>query len=182
MRRLGALLALCAVAACGGESAPAAQRTTIDERAGTYRGVGLLDTRREVERRFGRARVTESGPFEPLDMDFYDAMLPPSPGYGKGAAAIWRFKSLVIDSYGGKAFTVAITAPDALTRQRVGVGSTQEQVRAKYAGLKCGIANEGTEWPEIPYCTGRVAPGRHIWFGGEPVRSVVLSRKTLIRP
>jgi len=175
------VLALCAVAACGGDSAPAAQRVTVDERAGTYRGVGLLDTRRELERRFGRARVTKDGPFEPLNMDFYDAMLPPSPSYTTGEHAFWRFQDVAVDAYDGKTFTLAVTAQNAVTKQRVGVGSTREQVVAKYPGLKCGVANEGTEWPEIPYCTGRVSPGRYIWFGGDPVRSVVLSRKTLIR-
>ena len=181
MRNFGLLL-LCALAACG-EDAPATQRVTVDERAGTYRGVGLLDTRREVERRLGRARVTQDGPFEPLNMDFYDAMFPTSPGYPAHhkTYAIWRFTDAAIDAYDGKAFTFVVTAQDAVTKQRVGVGNTLEEVRAKYAGLQCGVANEGAEWPEIPYCTGRVAPGRHIWFGGDPVRSVGLSRKPLFR-
>lgn len=152
---------------------------TIDERAGTYRGVGLLDTRREVERRFGRARVTKDGPWEPLDIDFYDAGLPTSSGYTTGAVAIWRFKSAAIVSYGGKTFTFAITTVDALTRRRVGVGSTLEQVRMKYPMLRCDIANEGTEYPTYPYCAGRVAPGRYVWFGRDPVRSVTLSRKAM---
>jgi hypothetical protein len=37
-----------------------------------------------------------------------------------------------------------------VTKQRIGVGSTREQVLAKYPAMKCGVANEGTEWPEIP--------------------------------
>ena len=152
---------------------------TIDERAGTYRGVGLLDTRRTVERRFGRAQVTKDGPWEPLDIDFYDAALPTSSGYTTGAHAVWRFKSVAIVSYGGKAFTMAVTAPGAITRRRVGVGSTLAQVRAQYSGLRCDIANEGTEYPMYPYCAGRVARGRYAWFGGDPVRSVTLSRKTM---
>ena len=111
--------------------------------------------------------MNKDGPFEPLNMDFYDAMFPTSPGYPANhkTNAIWRFTDAAIDAYDGKAFTFVITARDAVTKQRVGVGNTLEEVRAKYAGLKCGVANEGAEWPEIPYCTGRVAPGRHIWFG-----------------
>jgi hypothetical protein len=26
-----------------------------------------------------------------------------------------------------------------------------------------------------PACTGRVAASRHIWFGGDPIRSIALS-------
>src|SRR5690349_8696627 len=104
-------------------SALAFASPTIDEREGTYRGVGLLDQRRTLERRFGRAKVTKDGPWEPLDIDFYDAGLPTSSGYTSGAVAIWRFRSAAIVSYGGKTFTMAVTTSDAITRRGVGVGS-----------------------------------------------------------
>ena len=155
--------ALCALACAPG-------RVTIDERAGTYRGVGLLDTRREVERRLGRARVTKDGPFEPLNMDFYDAMLPTSSGYPANhkTNAIWRFTSTRRSTaYDGKAFTFVVTARDAVTKQRVGVGNTLEEVRAKYADVAVrdreqgrGVAGRIRTAPGASRQVGRVVRAR----------------------
>jgi hypothetical protein len=176
----------CALTGCGGAEAeppsrPAAAAATIDELRGTYRGVGLGDTRRKLERRLGRARVTRDGPFQPIGDDYYDVALPPTLDYpsSSGHSGIWRFRRAVVDAYDRRAFSLALTAPDAVTRRGVGVGSSLDDVRAAYPGARCGIANEGTEYPTSPFCTARVDAGRYVWFGGDPVLSVTLSRKPI---
>ena len=175
-------MALCALTACGGDSAPAAQRVTIDERAGTYRGVGLLDTRRTVERRFGRAQVNKDGPFEPLNMDFYDATLPTSSGvHDRRPTRSGASRPSRSTAYDGKTFTMAVTAPDAMTqaarrrRQHAGAGA------GEVPGAAVRHRQRGHRVPDV----SRTAPGashRRVtsWFGGDPVRSVMLSRKTLM--
>ena len=140
MRRIACLaVALCAFAGCHDEplepgKAAAERTTTIDERAGTYRGVGLGDTRRKLERRFGRARVNDDGTgrFEPIGEAFYDVALPPTVDYPRGhkRAALWRFRGAVVDSYDDRAFTLAITKRDAVTGRGVGVGNDLDAVRA----------------------------------------------------
>ena len=44
-----------------------------------------------------------------------------------------------------------------------------------YPDLHCGTANEGTEYITFPYCGGRIAPQRYVWFGEDPIRSISLS-------
>ena len=64
----------------------------------------------------------------------------------------------------------AVTAPDAMTqpacRRRQ---HARAQVRAKYAGLQCGIANEGAEWPDdTRTAPGASRRGRYIVVRGRP--------------
>jgi hypothetical protein len=55
------------------------------------------------------------------------------------------------------------------------VGDPLDQAKRAYPGLRCGVVNEDTEYVRYPARTGRVAASRHIWFGGDPIRSVALS-------
>jgi hypothetical protein len=69
------------------------------------------------------------------------------------------------------------------TYRGVGIGSTADEMKRvfgpigdpldraaqAYPGLECGEQNEGTENRPYPACTGRVAPERYIWFGGDPI-------------
>ena len=37
------------------------------------------------------------------------------------------------------------------------------------------MKNEDTEYVRFPYCTGRVADDRYIWFGQDPIRSITVT-------
>jgi hypothetical protein len=103
--------------------------------------------------------------------------LPPTPqeAIGRASLYLWRFRdiSLVADRRGAWSFSV--TAEGAATARGVGIGSELAQVKRTYEGLDCGTANEGTEYVQFPYCTGRVAEDRYIWFGEDPVKSITVS-------
>ena len=57
---------------------------------------------------------------------------------------------------------------------RVTIGDQLEPAEAAYR-LRCGTANEGSEYEHFPACTGKIARNRYVWFGGEPIRNVTLA-------
>lgn len=188
-RRVLALLVAAAIAeGCGeGEGVRPASPAgaggvdgppTIDERRGTYRDVGLESTRRQAMRRFGRIRAGIDQPFAPLGKRPLEVGIPPAPRDPPGLdpAQIWRFRDAAIVADRGRAWMIVVSARDARTRRRVGVGSSLAAVRRAYGRARCDIANEGTEYVRFRYCTLRVAPGRHVWFAYDPVRSVTMSK------
>jgi hypothetical protein len=187
LRGRAAPLVLAALAGCGGgdESAPGAAQTepparqvVLDERDGTYRGVGLGSTRAEVERVLGAVRESEEDPFAPLGMLGPEVGTPPSPRNppGAGPEEVWRLRDAALIADDDRAWLLLVSARGTRTRAGVAIGDSLSAVRKAYPRLRCGTANEGTEYVKTPYCAGKIAPGRHIWFGRDPVRSIAVSR------
>lgn len=171
-------------AGCGDDSTRVADGApTINERLGTYRGVGIGSRRAAAVRRFGKVRV---------DLEGYDPLTPLNEGPKNGIApspdtppdvkslALWRFKHVVIAAdQRDRPWLIGVTARDAWTTRGVGIGSSLEEVQRAYPNASCETFNEGTEYYAFPYCTARVAPGRFIWFGEDPVRGITMSRAPL---
>jgi len=72
-------------------------------------------------------------------------------------------------------FVIAILADGSRTSKGVGLGSTGQEVKAAYPGLECGSSNARAEEAPRPFCSGRVATGIHVWFGEDPVKSVLIA-------
>ena len=77
-----ALVATATLAGCGSEPEPpatASGRATIDEREGTYRGVGIGSTKQQARRELGRAESGPTDPLAPIGTDPADVGVPPAP-------------------------------------------------------------------------------------------------------
>jgi hypothetical protein len=186
-RVAAALIAAAALAGCGsGQDSPGSEPgsrgpAAIDERAGTYRGVGIGSTRNEARRVLGRLESKATDPLAPIGPDVPDVGQPlaPQEPRNSGETAIWRFEDAVMAAGRGRAWLVTVATEDAVTGEGVGVGSDLDDVRAAYPDADCATANEGTEYTQFEYCTLRLAPERYLWFGYDPVRSVTISRAPL---
>jgi hypothetical protein len=55
------------------------------------------------------------------------------------------------------------------------VGDTLDEAKAAYPELECGDRPAG-EFATYRYCSGRTAEQRHIWFGGDPITTIGVSR------
>jgi hypothetical protein len=177
---LRAVALLAVLAGCGSDPAPHPP-VTVDEQAGTYRGVGIGSTRAEARRELGRVAGRPTDPLAPIGADALETGIPPSPRDPRPSPGIafWRFDDVVMAAGAGRAWLLAVTKQDAVTRAGVGVGNDLDEVRAAYPDAECGTANEGTEYTQFDYCTLRVAPRRYLWFGYDPVRSITMSREPL---
>ena len=158
----------------------------IDERAGTYRGVGLGDPVPAITQVFGPQRPASD----------YEAMAPfryPEGGnYGPGVLQFGdyepfgptlRYYDVVFTFKGGQGLgAFEVVEPGASTGSGVRIGDPLERARAMYPTLLCGTVNKDTEYEEYAACSGKLGPRRYIWFGGDPIKSITMSTNPLPGP
>ena len=180
--RITAILGLAvALAGCTwvGDRPAGPHHRVIDEYAGTYKGVALGDSTQTVLDVFGRPGET-TGPSTPLGSDFYDGgplMQRNPPGYIRKPTLL-RYDDVAFLStptrYG--VHSIVIDDPQAATQAGVGIGDPLAKAKKAYPTLRCTEEQDGGEYsPDPAKCTGRVADGRFIWFGNDPIRMIALS-------
>lgn len=65
------------------------------------------------------------------------------------------------------------------TLRGVGVGDPLDDAQGKYSGLACHDASDAHGTATFRYCNGKLAPGRFIYFGGDPIGTVATARVPL---
>jgi hypothetical protein len=169
--------------ACGSDSTSAASRSPaqIDERAGTFRGVGLDDTNAAVKRVMGRPAPFH-GDLSPVGHNFYDdgapvaVRKPPQPRHD-GAL---RYRAASFDVADGRVYGVEVVERGAHTLSGDRIGESLRAARKRHPALRCSTAHFGSDFPTFPYCTGKIAPRVYIWIGQDPVASISLARHPFI--
>lgn len=172
-------VACLALTACGGE--PRAPQL-LDEQRGTYRGVGIGATPREVRRVFGARPLANfyREPITPLKREYRDIGaptyldLPCKPGALRAALLRYEYVSFLFCD--GRVYALLVADDPAETTRGVGIGDELDDVRKSYPRLRCDRAPIGEAGPTYPYCIGRVAGRRWtIRFGRDPLASIALS-------
>jgi hypothetical protein len=162
------------------EPAPHAARV-IDELRGTYRGVGLGDSARDIRRVFGRGQEGGDGPFMPLGarnfVEVGGAMFIRTPGFPSTPRTprLLRYQDVSFLLVDDKVYALMIGEARAATQEGLAVGDDIDAVGERYDDLNCDVTEVGDFGDELPYCAGKLAPGRHIWFGQDPIRSITLA-------
>ena len=90
-----------------------------------------------------------------------------------------RYPTITFSTCRGQVHDFGVTSEGATTRGGVAIGDDLDAAKDAYPKLRCGVANEGTEYEEYPYCTGRVAPQRFIWFGDDPIQTITLGARRI---
>ncbi len=154
-------------------------RDLVDLRRGRFGRAGLGSSLAEARKAYpGRMRTGSNEPLAPLGIGLAEHLgpvTPRNPPDTRGNEGVWRFEEVALAAYSRRAWIVTISAERAHTRAGVGVGDSLDEIRSAYPRLRCDVANSGTEYVEYPYCTGKVTRRRHVWFGGDPVRTVTIS-------
>jgi hypothetical protein len=187
-----ALLVSVLVTGCSVSSDPAdlpvAQFERIDEVQGTYGGVGIGDAKEDIWRVFGeKSPVPHNASFQPTGArDFHGpTMIPAETGYAYEDVLFWF---PVGDSDLGRGSPLRgrqtevggfqVTARGAVTLRGIQAGDSLDEAKAAYPEVECRDAPAG-DVATYPACTGRIADERHIWFGGDPIVNISLSRSPM---
>jgi hypothetical protein len=173
---MGRLILLLFVAvACFGCDNQDSPPAPLDLSAGTYGGVGLGSSTSEVRARFGRGESAPNGPAAPLGDEFAQiggALSIPLPNRGRVESRdILRYEDVAFLIADNRVFAIVVTEGGA-------VGESLEEISRQYP-LRCGRTSGG-EYREWPYCVGKFADRRFVWFGEDPVRSITVSETSLL--
>ena len=187
------LLAGVVTSGCAASSSPddlpAAKFAGIDEVDGTYGGVGIGDAREDIWRVFGqKSPAPRSAGLQPTGAgeDFFGpTSIPARTGYVYEDVSFW-FPVANLDLGRGSPLRdkqdeiggFQVTARGAVTLRGIQAGDSLDEAKAAYPGLECRDAPAG-DVATYPACTGRVAEERHIWFGGDPIVNISLSRSPM---
>lgn len=153
-----------------------AHPSTIDDVAGSYRGVGIGDRAAAVRGRLGvprRADDDGQGFAAPLGQSLSDF---DGPRGFDGDLTTWRYRGVAVLLEGSRTQQLVITDPDAETAAGVGIGDSLAVASRRYAHLRCDGVVTGSDAtnPTYPACAGHLAGRTGISFYGDPVQSIVL--------
>jgi hypothetical protein len=159
----------------------------IDERAGTFRGVGLGDRVADVAARLGQpaayANASTTDQFGPLGAnELFDGPSSTDLGSSQGDS-LMRYAHVSFQIRGGRVRAVQIDDHSAATSAGVGPGDSISLVRRAYPRAVCGEDAIHAEPDYIPYPECQVALAAHRWLAffatyrkpGVPVLDVWLS-------
>lgn len=171
---------------CGDDDAPGSDRRAVvlDWRAGTYEGVRLGDTRRQLVQTLGRPGARgRYGPNVPLgerSEEIGSLTNYRSPDIGRGLAPFetLRYQRRVFSTTGGSVTSWGTTDPRARTPEGVRIGDERDVVKRRYPKADCFIQNDDSEYAEYPICRIRVCMGRTLSFGGDPIKSIYLAAES----
>ena len=142
------------------------------------RGVSLGDTRVDVVDALGPTAGSSGSSIAPLGEDFDEIGGPPFIATPGSEHESLRYRDTTVLLSDDRVYGVVTTDEEAETPEGVGVGDNLDVAEDAYPGLACGVARAG-EYRTFPYCGARLRPGRWIWFGQDPIRSIVLTTTEL---
>ncbi len=174
-------LAVAALVSCGQGSSeegdvktPARAVQIVDIKGGSYRDVRLGTGRTELFAEFGESA--------PIAIDEPATTLA-NPEGSDGAPVvildrpfdIYRYQHVVAMFSDRRLRVLLIDDPEAATAEDVAIGDPLDQVKEVYGSPTCGLAQENTEYEPYPACYLKLSPDRHVWFGGDPIRSIEIA-------
>lgn len=162
----------------GGGGSEAPKREVIDERNGTYRGVALgTSTREDIVRRLGEPDEEGGTLIGPIGGDGNTAA-----GYagcrGRRQQNL-RYQEVGFWIGGGVVCLWSTIEEGAATTRGVAIGDPLSAAEEAHSRLDCGVRGRFSEYPVVPYCTGKLGPRRFIWFGGDPIETIEMNTSRL---
>jgi hypothetical protein len=166
-----AALVVLAVAGCGGSSKP----VSVDEQAGTLGGVHFGETAARVKDNLGDPSDDAQG-FFPKGVAYSGPPGIPSPDQGAGTPPqrLHYGKSAYLVSPRAGVYAMATVAKGSTTKAGVAIGDPLAKVSTSFKHIDCGQV-AGGEGPSYDWCRATL-PKAKVFFGGDPIRSITLSR------
>jgi hypothetical protein len=165
---LGALALLLAPGCAGDESGPPLR---VDERRGTVNGVGVGDRVTAMKQTFGEKAAADPyrEPAAPLWVEVGEYEGPSHFGLGP---PFYRYEQVSFFAKQERIVGFMVVAP-AETASGIATGDELDRVPDFYPRARCGEAPRG-DYGHYPACVVRLGPRRFVWFGGDPVSTVMV--------
>jgi hypothetical protein len=144
----------------------------------SFRGVSLEDSRADVVAALGPSPESAGSSIAPLGEAFDDIGGPPFVATPGSTHQSLRYRDTTVLVSDDRVYGILTTDEEAETSEGVGVGDNLEVAEDAYPNLDCGVAS-ASKYRTFPYCGGRLGPRRWIWFGHDPIRSIVLAETEL---
>jgi hypothetical protein len=169
---LGIQASACGASGRSGETRPPV-RGDINPSSGSFAGVAIGDPVGAVQAQFGaQPAARQDEPVIPASDDIGDYQ---GPGSMKSPDEWYRYPGIVVLASRGMVDAIMITAPGTSTIEGLVVGDPLDEATDLYPGLVCGSV-ERESGRRYPACSAELASGRWIWFGGDPVANITLTR------
>jgi hypothetical protein len=149
----------------------------IRELPGSFGRIGLDYSRSTVIGELGIPATRRGSSIAPLGEDFEHIGGPPFIATPGSTHESLRYRKTTVLLSDDRVYGLVITNEEAETAQGVGVGDNLGVVEDAYPSLDCGTAR-AAKYRTFPYCGGSL-DGRWIWFGQDPIRSIVLTTTEL---
>jgi hypothetical protein len=182
------LVAVCALAGCGGSASTGTVATTayrLDEQRGAFRGVTLGAPEHGVVERFGPDRGEPEGPVGPLGDDSFERGTPgtfasspdgPSP---TDRTVFLRYRGMSFGTNDRAVYVIMSSLPGTRTTKGPGVGDRLDAARRAYPELRCAEGTDAHGGAAFPYCGARLGNRRYLYFGGDPIGTVAIAQVPL---
>lgn len=179
-----------ALAACGAAEKPVASPTVITVSPPSYRGVRFGDDVERVRSIFGARQPYngESGGGDSIGAhrpDFSGSFVEGNPGSRQRPISLSdlgaeRYHGASFGLYRGRVYSFLVIDRGARIDAGLGIGAPLANARKRFPKLTClaGLTYEDRT-PMTSACFGRIAPKVWVWFGGNPIASIEISRYRL---
>jgi hypothetical protein len=157
------------VTGCTGDES--GQPLHVDERRGPVNGVGIDDGPAAMKRTFGEAAAADPyrEPVSSLSVEVGEYEGPSHFGLGP---PFYRYEHVSFFAEGGRIMGFMVVG-DAETASGIPTDDELDRVRDVYPRAHRGDAPRG-EYGHYPACVVRLDPRRVVWFGGDPVSTIMV--------
>jgi hypothetical protein len=176
--------------ACGGTERRPTRRALIGISPPSYRGLHLGDDVGRARGVFGAGQPYngKSGGSDPIGADrpdFSGSITEGNPGSRQRPIALRdlgaeRYVGASFQLYRGRVYSFVVIDRDAGLDARLHIGAPLANAHMRFPTLTCldGLTYEDRT-PTTSACFGRIAAHLWIWFGGDPIASIELSKYRL---
>jgi hypothetical protein len=162
---------------CGSQVGGSAETRSVNELMGTYRGAGLDDSSTKIVAAFGKSPPLENDPVIPLSSEVGELALNNHPSCPVSGPEL-RYQQVSFGLEDDRVCDMLIVQDGAATTKGVAVGDALDDAHRAYPTFQCGDAYR-SEDSTIPYCSGKVAESRYLWFGGDPINVIEMNTEPL---
>lgn len=186
-----AVLLLLGAGGCGDRDT-STRTLDVDERRGSVDGVRIESTKRVVRERFGDyGRDPQAYPIEPLEIDEEEGSGGPwsvvtgphhlGPGGIEGEQVTLRYRGSSFFVRHDRVFGFMVTSTGSATSRGVRVGDDLATVKREYPHFRCEDEYRGeTTATQKAHCSGEAADDLLTYFGGDPIESITVVRRSLL--